>query len=68
MKITSHRELEVWREAVELAMEVFTLSKAFPGDERPSLTDPQDSYVGSQHYYRGTHRLTAQNKLSPHSA
>lgn len=39
MKITSHRELEVWREAMDLAMEVFILSKAFPIDERYSLTD-----------------------------
>ncbi len=39
MKITSHRELEVWREAMELAMEVFTASKHFPAEERYSLTD-----------------------------
>ena len=39
MKITSHRELEVWREAMDLAMEVFILSKAFPIEERYSLTD-----------------------------
>lgn len=39
MKITSHRELEVWKEAMDLAMEVFALSKSFPADERFSLTD-----------------------------
>lgn len=39
MKITSHRELEVWREAMDLAMEVFTATKAFPIEERFSLTD-----------------------------
>ena len=39
MKITSHRELLVWQEAMDLAMEVFALSKSFPADERFSLTD-----------------------------
>ncbi|MDZ4199232.1 MAG: four helix bundle protein [Kiritimatiellia bacterium] len=39
MKITSHRELQVWIEAMDLAMEVFALSKMFPADERFSLTD-----------------------------
>lgn len=39
MKISSHRELEVWQEAMDLAMEVFALSKGFPADERFSLTD-----------------------------
>ena len=39
MKITSHRELEVWKEAMDLAMEVFALSKSFPADERFSLTN-----------------------------
>ena len=39
MKITSHRELEVWQEAMDLAMEIFHLSKKFPADERFSLTD-----------------------------
>ena len=39
MKITSHRELEVWQEAMELAMVVFSLSKGFPVDERFSLTN-----------------------------
>lgn len=39
MKITSHRELEVWQEAMDLAMEIFHASKKFPADERFSLTD-----------------------------
>jgi len=39
MKIRSHKELRVWQEAMDLAMEVFTLSRAFPSDERFSLTD-----------------------------
>ena len=34
MKITSHRELEVWREAMDLAMEVFAATKSFPIEER----------------------------------
>lgn len=39
MKIRSHKELRVWQEAMDLAMEVFALSRAFPSDERFSLTD-----------------------------
>ncbi len=39
MKIRSHKELRVWQEAMDLAMEVFGLSRGFPADERYSLTD-----------------------------
>jgi len=39
MKIRTHKELRVWQEAMDLAMEVFVLSKGFPADERFSLTD-----------------------------
>ena len=39
MKIRNHKELRVWQEAMDLAMEVFALSRAFPADERFSLTD-----------------------------
>ena len=39
MKLTSHRDLEVWREAMSLAFDVFMASKDFPQDERYSLTD-----------------------------
>ena len=35
----SFKELKVWQNAIELAMEVFHLSKSFPPDERFSLTD-----------------------------
>ena len=38
-KLTSHRDLRVWQEAMDLAMEVFRLSGKFPVDERYSLTD-----------------------------
>lgn len=37
--IRSHRELEVYQMAFEAAMEIFELSKAFPVEERYSLTD-----------------------------
>ncbi|MGB7160090.1 MAG: four helix bundle protein [Tepidisphaeraceae bacterium] len=36
---TSFKELRVWQNAMDLAMEVFELTKAFPADERYSLTD-----------------------------
>jgi len=39
MKIRTHKELRVWQEAMDLAMEVFVLSKGFPADERFSLAD-----------------------------
>ncbi len=39
MKLTTHRDLEVWREAMNLAFGLFTVSKSFPADERYSLTD-----------------------------
>ena len=39
MKILSYRELRVYRSAVELAMEIFELTKLFPSEEKYSLTD-----------------------------
>jgi four helix bundle protein len=36
---THFRELRVWQNAVELAMDVFEISKAFPPREQFSLTD-----------------------------
>jgi four helix bundle protein len=39
MKIRTHKELEVWQRAMDLAMEVFAISKSFPSEERYSLTD-----------------------------
>jgi four helix bundle protein len=37
--IRSFKDLEVWQNAMDAAMEVFFLSKRFPSDERYSLTD-----------------------------
>jgi four helix bundle protein len=37
--IRTFRELEVYRGAMELTMEIFRLTKAFPAEERYSLTD-----------------------------
>lgn len=37
--IRSHTELEVYRKAFAVAMEVFEISKKFPSEERYSLTD-----------------------------
>ena len=39
MKILSYRELRVYRSAVDLAMEIFELTKSFPAEEKYSLTD-----------------------------
>jgi four helix bundle protein len=37
--IRSHRELEVYQLAFEVAMRIFELTKSFPAEERYSLTD-----------------------------
>ena len=37
--IRSFKELRVWQNAMDLALEIFQLSKQFPADERFSLTD-----------------------------
>ena len=37
--IRSFRELKVWQKAMDLAMEVFELTKRFPPEERYALTD-----------------------------
>ena len=39
MKILSYRELRVYRSAIDLAMEIFELTKSFPPEEKYSLTD-----------------------------
>jgi len=39
MIIHSFRELRVYQAAMEAAMEIFTLSKSFPPEEKYSLTD-----------------------------
>ena len=38
-KILTHLDLEVYRKAFTIAMEIFEFSKAFPKEERYSLTD-----------------------------
>ncbi|RUA26519.1 MAG: four helix bundle protein [Bacteroidetes bacterium] len=39
MKIRSHQDLDVYKLAFELAMDIFELSKSFPKEETYSLTD-----------------------------
>lgn len=39
MKIRSHKDLEVYQLAFDMAMEVFQLTKDFPKEEKYSLTD-----------------------------
>ncbi|GIV71055.1 four helix bundle protein [Caldilinea sp.] len=39
MKIQNHRDLIVWRKAMDVAMQVFEVTKTFPVEERYSLTD-----------------------------
>jgi four helix bundle protein len=38
-KITSFRELRVYQNAIEAAMEVFEITKTFPAEERFSMVD-----------------------------
>lgn len=37
--IRSFKDLQVWQKAMDAAMEVFTLTKTFPNEEKFSLTD-----------------------------
>jgi four helix bundle protein len=37
--VRTQRDLEVWRRAFDVSMEIFRFSKSFPGEERYSLTD-----------------------------
>ncbi len=39
MRINSAKDLNVYKQAYALSMEIFNLSKAWPADERYSLTD-----------------------------
>ncbi len=39
MRINSAKELDVYKRAYDLAMEIFQLSKSFPPEERYALTD-----------------------------
>jgi len=39
MKITTHRDLEVYQRAFTTAMTIFALSRSFPPEERFALTD-----------------------------
>lgn len=39
MKIRSHRELDVYKLAFEIAVEIFKMTKSFPKEEIYSLTD-----------------------------
>lgn len=39
MKIRSHRELDVYKLAFNVAMEIYEISKKFPSEEKYSLTD-----------------------------
>jgi len=39
MKIRTHNDLDVYKIAFKIAMEIFELSKKFPAEEKYSLTD-----------------------------
>ncbi len=39
MKIRTHRELEVYQLAFQVAVDIYKLSKSFPKEEIHSLTD-----------------------------
>ena len=39
MSIRSYKDLDVYQKAMDLAMEIFQISKRFPEEERYSLTD-----------------------------
>lgn len=37
--IQSHKELKVWQDAMDAAMEIYAITKTFPGEEKYSLVD-----------------------------
>ena len=37
--IQSHKELKVWQDAMNAAMNIYAMTKSFPADERYSLVD-----------------------------
>ena len=37
--IGSHKELNVWQDAMDAAMHIYAMTKSFPADERYSLVD-----------------------------
>ena len=37
--IRSHKELQVWQDAMEAAMSIFQITKTFPAEEKYSLVD-----------------------------
>jgi four helix bundle protein len=37
--IRNHRELKVWQEAMDAAMDIYKITKSFPEDEKYSLVD-----------------------------
>ena len=39
MKIRTHKDLDVYNMAFDAAMQIFTLTKKFPKEEKYSLTD-----------------------------
>ena len=39
LKMGSYKDLEIYKKAFSLAMEIFAISKSFPADEKYSLTD-----------------------------
>ncbi len=40
-KIKSHRELEAWKQAMDLAEDCYRVTNNFPAEERFSLTSPR---------------------------
>ena len=39
MKIKNHKELRVWQDAMDAAMDIFQITKTFPSEEKYSLVD-----------------------------
>jgi hypothetical protein len=47
--IKHYRDLKVYQNAIEAAMKVFELTKAFPAEERYSLTDQPEKWLIRPH-------------------
>jgi len=49
--LRSHKELQVWQDAMDAAMDIFPMTKTFPAEEKYSLVD-QNQVTVSIYYQR----------------
>jgi four helix bundle protein len=66
-KILSHKELAVWQDALDAAMDIFHMTKTFPAEEKYSLVDQirrSSRSVAANISKRGESRYEARSRAS----